>query len=294
MYKLWAAALFWGLNWPAVKVILASASPWTLRAAGVTGGAVLLTLATRFAGQSLTIPRSEWRTLIVASLLNVAGFNIFAVFAQLNLPTSRATILTFTMPFWAALFGWLFVGEKLDRLRTASLALGGLGLVVLSSPFWDVIKSGGFPVGLVFALGAAISWAAGTVWLKRYPLMAAPLASTTWQVILAAVVCTAGMLAFETPHLDLTRPAAALAFAYHVALPQAVAYVLWFSLIRTVPASTAALGTLLIPIFGVAGAVVLLDDWPTTLDVIGLALILSAVALDQIIRGWQIRHAVRG
>ena len=42
MWRIWAAALFWGLNWPVIKVLLTGAGPWTLRAAGLTGGAVLL------------------------------------------------------------------------------------------------------------------------------------------------------------------------------------------------------------------------------------------------------------
>jgi drug/metabolite transporter (DMT)-like permease len=292
MWKLWAASLFWGLNWPAVKIILASAGPWTLRAAGLAGGALLLTAATRAVGHSLRVPRPEWSRLLGASLLNVAGFNICAVFAQLNLPTSRATILTFTMPFWAAILGWLVLRERLDRLRFASLALGALGILVLSLPFWDVVRAGGVPIGLAFALGAAIFWAAGTVWMKRFPLTVPPMVSTTWQVIVAAVVCAVGMFALETPHLDLTRPVAAVAFAYHVVLPQALSYVLWFDLIRVVPASTAALGTLLIPIFGVLGAVLILDDWPSTIDVIGLSLILAAVAIDQIVRGWRARGSI--
>lgn len=285
MWKLWAATFFWGVNWPAVKLILPTASPWTLRAAGLTGGAVLLTLAARFSGHAMTIPRAEWSRLAVAGLLNIAAFNICAVFAQLNLPTSRATIITFTMPIWAAVLGWLFVGERIDRLKAISLALGVAGLGVLAVPFWPVIKQGGVPIGVAYALGAAVAWAAGTVWLRRYPLSSAAMPSTAWQVIIGAVVCTLGMLAFETPHLDLSQPHAAVAFAYHVALPQALSYVLWFGLIREVPASTAALGTLLIPIFGVAGAVLILGERPTALDLIGLALILSAVAIDQIFRG---------
>lgn len=284
MWKLWAATFFWGLNWPAVKLILPTAAPWTLRAAGLTGGAVLLTLAVRFSGQSMAIPRREWGRLAVASLLNIAAFNICAVFAQLNLPTSRATIITFTMPIWAAVLGWMFLGERVDRLKAASLALGVAGLCMLAVPFWPVIRDGGVPIGVVYALGAAIAWAAGTVWLRGYPLSSPAMSSTAWQVILGAAVCTLGMLAFERPYLDLSRPEAAIAFAYHIALPQALAYVLWFGLIRDVPASTAALGTLLIPIFGVAGAVLILGDRPTALDLAGLALILSAVAIDQIFR----------
>ncbi len=292
MWKLWAATFFWGLNWPAVKIILPTASPWTLRAAGLAGGAILLTLAARFSGASMVIPRAEWGRLAVASLLNIAAFNICAVFAQMNLPTSRATIITFTMPIWAAILGFLFVGERIDRLKTISLLLGVAGLCVLGVPFWPVIREGGVPVGVVYALGAAIAWAAGTVWLRKYPLSSPSMPCTAWQVILGAVVCTIGMILFETPHLDLSRPEAAIAFAYHIALPQALAYVLWFGLIRDVPASTAALGTLLIPIFGVAGAVLILGDRPTALDLIGLALILAAVAIDQIFRA-RLQTAVR-
>jgi drug/metabolite transporter (DMT)-like permease len=286
MWRIWAAALFWGLNWPAVKIILGASSPWTLRAAGLSGGAVLLLAYGRLSRTSLAVPREHWRTLAIAGLFGVAGFNICAVFAQLSMPTSRAAILTFTMPLWVALFSWLFLNEALDRLRIASLALGALGLGLLSVPFWPVIRSGGIPFGLLYVLGAAITWAAGTVILKRWPVKAAPLAITAWQVVVAALICTIGMLLLERPYLDLARPEAALAFAYHIALPQAAAYVLWFSLMERVPASTAALGTLLIPIFGVVGAIAMLGDWPTPLDVAGLCLILTAVGLDQIIRAW--------
>lgn len=285
MWRMWLAALFWGLNWPAVKILLTAASPWTLRAVGLICGAALLAAFTLFSRQSLRIPRRSWRHVAVAGLLNVAGFNIFAVFAQLSMPTSRAAILTFTMPFWATLFAWIFLKEPIDRLRAASLALGGSGLVILSSTFWPEFQAGRLPFGLVYVLGAAISWAAGTVYLKKFPIAAAPLAVTTWQVVVAAIVCCLGMWMFETPHLDLSKPHILAAFAYHVALPQAAAYVLWFSLIRHVSSSTASLGTLLVPVFGVIGSVLILGDRPTAIDVAGFVLLFAAVQLDQFFRG---------
>lgn len=285
MWRMWLAALFWGLNWPAVKILLTAASPWTLRAVGLFCGALLLAAFTLFSRQSLKIPRGAWGTVAVAGLLNVAGFNIFAVFAQLSMPTSRAAILTFTMPFWATLFAWIFLKEPIDRLRAASLTLGACGLVILSSTFWPEIQAGHLPFGLVYVLGAAISWAAGTVYLKAFPIAAAPLAVTTWQVVVAAVVCSLGMWMFETPHLDLSEPKIMAAFAYHVALPQAAAYVLWFSLIRHVSSSTASLGTLLVPVFGVIGSVLILGDRPSAVDVAGFMLLFAAVQLDQFFRG---------
>lgn len=284
MWRMWLAALFWGLNWPAVKLILTAASPWTLRAAGLACGAIVLAAFTVLSRQSFSIPRAAWRHIAVAGLLNVAGFNIFAVFAQLSMPTSRAAILTFTMPFWATLFGWIVLRDPIDRLRAFSLAIGACGLAILSQSFWPQIAAGQLPLGLVYVLGAAISWAAGTVYLKRFPIKADPMAITTWQVVVAMVVCTGGMLLFEVPNLDLSQPTIAAAFAYHVVFPQAVAYVLWFGLIRHVSPSTASLGTLLVPVFGVAGSMAILGDRPSTADFAGFALLFLAVLTDQYFR----------
>lgn len=284
LWRMWLAALMWGFNWPAVKIMLATSSPWTLRAAGLSGGALFLLVLARATRTSLAVPRAHWRTLVVAGILNVALFNICAVFAQLSMPTSRAAILTFTMPLWASLFAWVLLGETIDRRRSAALALGLLGLTLLAVPFWPILASGQVPFGLVYVLGASTSWALGTVYLKGHPVPAAPLATTVWQVVVAAIICCVCMGLFETPHLDLTAQPQLLSFVYHVIFPQGVAYVLWFEFARRASAATASVGTLLVPIFGVAGSVALLGDWPTPLDVAGLVLILGAVLLDQVRR----------
>ena len=284
MWRIWLAALFWGLNFPSVKILLGGFSPWTLRAVGLSLGAAVLATLTKASGQSLAIPPKHWRPLAIAGLLGLATFNICAAFAQLTMPASRAAILIYTMPLWSVFFGWLFLGEQIDRLRTVALALGTAGIGTLSVPFWAALQAGQPPYGLVFVMGAAISWALGTVYLKKSQVEGSLMAITTWQVVAGAAAATAGMLLFETPRIDLS-PVITATLAYHVIFPQAVAYVLWFSLISRVATSTAALGTLLVPIFGVIGSVIILGERPTILDLGGFALILLAVVLDQGYRG---------
>jgi drug/metabolite transporter (DMT)-like permease len=283
VWRIWLAALFWGLNWPAVKILLGSISPWTLRSVGLTLGGLLLAAVTLASRQSLAVPRQYWRQLITAGLLAIAGFNICAVFAQLSMSASRAAILTYTMPLWSVLFAWIFLAEPIDRLRGLALGIGAVGLALLSLPFWAQLQEGQFPAGLAYVMGAAISWSLGTVYLKRCKIPGTALALTTWQIFVGAAVTTAGMLLLETPHLDLT-PVVAATLAYHIIFPQAVAYALWFGLMARVSVSTTALGTLLVPIFGVLGAVLLLGERPSAVDLVGFALILAAVVLDQ---GWR-------
>lgn len=286
MWRIWVAALFWGLNWPIVKILLDGAGPWSLRSFGLSLGYLLLAATALVSGQSLAIPRQHWVRLVVAGLLNVVGFNICSVFAQITLPASRAVILTYTMPLWSVVFARLMLGERIDALRAGALALGACGIVLLTRPFWPQFATLDVPVGFMYVMGAAICWAAGTVYSKARPVAATPIAITAWQIFIGACVATAGLYFFETPRLDLDRPEIALTFAYHVIFPQAAAYALWFGMIARVPASTAAIGTLLVPVFGVLGAVILIGERPTPLDMVGFAIILSAVLLDQGVRTW--------
>lgn len=280
MWRIWLAAFFWGLNWPIVKILLDGFSPWTLRAVGLSCGAAFLALVTVLSGQSLKIEKRYWRDVIVAGLLGIAGFNIFAVFAQLSMPASRAAILTYTMPLWSVLFARIVLAEPIDRLRGISLAIGAAGLAILSIPFWRQMQGGQIPIGLLYVMGAAISWSLGTVYLKFRRVEGPPLALTTWQIFTGAIVTAVGMLLFEVPRIELS-PVIAAALAFHIVFPQGISYVLWFSLITQVSASTAALGTLLVPIFGVLGAVLLLGERPGLVDLSGFALILLSVLIDQ-------------
>ena len=57
-----------------------------------------------------------------------------------------------------------------------------------------------------------------------------------------------------------------------------IAYGLWFSIIRRLPAMTASLGVLGSPVIGVVASVLILGERPTGTDIIGFVLILAASA----------------
>ncbi len=274
-------ALLWGLNWPAVRVVLSWWSPWTLRAVGMGAGALLLFALALARRESCHVAPDQRARLAGSALLTIVGFNLCTAFAQLGGSTSRAAIITFAMPVWAVLLAWLFVGEKPDRWRIGAVALGVAGLALLAAP---LLAAGGSARGPLFALGAGVSWAAGTVFLKRFPIRAAPLAATAWQLTVGALVAAAGGLLIGAPSVhDGATVWPALwfwvALIFHVVLATAVAYVIWFDVVARLPAGVAALGTLLIPVVGVAGAMLLLGERPSHADLGGFALIISAAGL---------------
>lgn len=273
-----ALGIFWGLNWPTVKVLLTVFPPFTLRAIGLGLGTVGLAALAAAMHQSLLPRRDELAHLIATGLLTVLGFNVFTAFGQLFTETSSAVIVAFTMPMWAALLAVIFLGERLSLNRVLALLLGMLGLAVLVHG--DLEKFVASPAGPVCMLAAALSWAAGTVALKARDWSIAPLARATWLVGVSAPFAALGAVLFEQP-LSQSLPATPLflVLVYHVIFPMIVCHAAWVSLVGRLPASVAAVATLLIPVVGVASAGLLLGDDLSASKLLALALVLTSVAL---------------
>ncbi|HRP78024.1 MAG TPA: DMT family transporter [Aquamicrobium sp.] len=274
-----ALALFWGLNWPAVRTVLFELPPWTFRAVGLGAGALFLFAFATLRGHRLTLRREEVAPVLVAGFFTVTAFNLLLAFAQLAAPTSRAVIVTFTMPIWAVIFAWIFLGERLDRRRWLGLGFGIAGLVALG---WPLVSAGSFSVGLLLALLAGMGWALGTIVMKRFPVATPPMTLTAWQLAGGSFVAAIGMAVFE-PQVLATgiawsefRPETWIALFHHIVFSQSLAYMIWYRLLSRLPAGTLSLSTLMVPAIGVVSSVLFLGETPTAADFAGLALMTLA------------------
>lgn len=275
-----AIGLFWGGNWPAVRFILRDLPPFTLRAIGFTTGALVLLGWARWRGLPLRVTGREWPWLAVTGLFTILGFNLATAFAQLRMPTSQAAIIAFTMPCWALLMAWGLLGESVRPRQWLGLATGQLGLVVLLGPAALAARTEDL-VGPVIVLGAALSWALGTVLIKRRGHWEShPVVITGWQF----AICAAPMIGlaawWESPPppgdwLGTTW----LALGYHLVFSICLAQMLWFRNVNRLTLGQSTISTLIIPVVGVLSASLLLGEPLTLQVVIALLLILAAIAI---------------
>src|SRR5262245_25849413 len=163
----------WGTTWVTMRMALEDIPPFSMRLATLSCGAVVLTGFARLQGRALAIPhRRTWIHICMASLFNIVAFSVFTPFAQLAADTSRVAIMIYTMPIWAAMLALPILGERLTPTRIAALALCIAGMSILIAPLAGL----GIPVGILLAVAAAMSWAAGTVYLKWAKLEGDPMA----------------------------------------------------------------------------------------------------------------------
>lgn len=259
-----------------MKIALSEIQVWPFRSLSLlVGGGTLLAIA-KLSGQSVRVPTSEIRPLLFCALFNMIGWHLFSGYGVSMIEAGRASVIAFTMPVWAALLGLFMLGEKLTRSKLLSLALGIAGLVVLIGG--DLAHLDAAPLGAFLMLGAAISWAMGTVLMKRYSWSIPPGVLAGWQLVAGGVPITIGALLFsDYPNpADLSLPALA-ALAYVLAIPMVFCHWAWFKVVRLFPAALAAIGTLAIPIVGVFASAAMLDEAIGSRELIALALVCAAL-----------------
>ncbi|MEM1201064.1 MAG: DMT family transporter [Pseudomonadota bacterium] len=276
-FLLAGVTLFWGANWPGMKIALAELPVWWFRSMSVGAGALGLLVIARLSHGTLRVPLREMVPLAVCAIFAIMGWHVFAAYGVSMMPAGRASIIAFTMPVWASIFGSFLIGEPFTKPKVIGLMLGLGGLAVLMGE--DLVVLGAAPVGGLFMLMAAISWGFGTVLFKRQAWSAPVATIVGWQLLTAFVPITVVALLTE-PVPDLTALSAKTwwALAYLFALPMVFCQWAYFKVVTIFPAAIAAMGTLAVPIVGVYSSALILGEPVGWQELTALVLICSALA----------------
>ncbi len=267
----------WGLNGVAAKLSNTGYSPVFLTLVRAALGGALVFLWCRWRGIRLFERDGTLWTGILAGLLFALEFLL--IFVGLDFTSvARSALLVNTMPFWMAVGGHLFLGERMTVRKFAGLLLAFGGLVFifsdkLSQPGPDAI------IGDLMSLGAGLAWAATYVVIKGTKLAHAGAEKLLlYQLAVAAVVAVI-VLPFSGPAIRDANAVATWALLFQAIYIVAVTYVMWFWLVRHYPASGLASFTFLTPAFGVLFAGLILGEPLGATIFIALVLIAAGLVL---------------
>lgn len=261
--------LMWGTNWVMFRVALDELPVLTFRSGALLSGVAMLALIVRLRGESFAVPKGRWPALIAASATNIFIWNIATSFAVLYLPSGHASVLAYTMPLWVALLGFVFFGQKLTGRLLIAIAVGAIAVLALMLPnFTSYARA---PLGLLWGLLAAVSWALGTFIVKRTDWGGMRLSLTFWQVLITLPPMLLGMVLIEGLPRQWPSAPTLLVIVYTGALPMAFGTAVWFTLVRLLPAQVAALSSIAIPIVAIVSGVVFLHEPLSALQAMAIA-----------------------
>lgn len=276
------ASACWGVGTVVSKVALDELAPVTLLVTQLAVS-VLFLLAVSRRGSSDRPARSSRGRAMALGLLNPGLSYALALVGLSLIAASTSVLIWASEPALIVLLAFIFLHERLTWRLSAALAMALLGVLL-------VVYSGGFSgsaVGVLLTLSAVLACAIYTVlariWAVNDSVLPVTLdqqtAALAFALVLAITVAFAGDGQLSGPVSISEVSASAWVAALSSGLMYyALAFWLYLSALRQVPASVAGSFITLVPVFGVAAAL-LTGESLTLRQWLGAALVVSSVAV---------------
>jgi drug/metabolite transporter (DMT)-like permease len=259
-----------------IKIADRQLAPSTLIFARIGSAAVVLAAFAVWrlgARDTLAELRAAWRWLVVVGLGNTALPFWLLSWGEKRLDSGLASIIQGAVPIFNALLAFAFFRElRVSGLKLLGLAIGfvGVALLVGAQPHGKLLAA--FAV-----VGMALCYAFGSLVAGRYLKGTPP-------VIVALASCVVATIA-SAPAGVIQAPAGMwhgetiMAIVVLGVVGTAIAYLLFFEVIRTAGPSYATLVTYLVPPIALGYGAIFLGERFGVYAFVGLALILGGVAL---------------
>jgi len=268
-----AMSIIWGIPYLMIKVAVEGVSvPVLVFARTAVGAAVLLPLA--LSSGIPTIVRRHWKPLLGFAFFEIIAAWFLLSDAERHLTSSMTGLLIAASPIIAAILDRFTGGERrLGFKRIIGLAVGLSGVAVLAGPH----LAGGSAWPIIEVLLVATCYAIAPLIAARHLGDVPALPMTATCLGFAALVYGAPAAATWPTEMPSTR--VLLALAGLAVICTALAFIVFFALIREVGAPRALVFTYVNPAVALLAGVIVLNEPVTAWHIAGLALVLTGSVL---------------
>jgi drug/metabolite transporter (DMT)-like permease len=219
---------------------------------------------------------SAWAPFVAVALFNnVLPFSLIAL-GQTTIASGLASILNATTPLFTVIVMAASGEERLSPQRVAGVTIGLIGVIILRGGFdLDLAGQG---TGVALCLAAALSYGVAALLARRHLAKSPPLATATFQLMASSVMMVVIAGVVDRPwQLPLPGATTWLAIIGLAALSTALAYIVFFQVLRRSGAINVMLVTLLIPLTAILLGALALGEHIAPREIFGALVIGSAL-----------------
>ena len=269
-----AVVAVWGTNFVVIKLALGHLPPLLF-------AALRFTFAALPAVFLLPRPAVSWRNLAAYGwLIGVGQFGLMFIAINGHISPGLASLVVQVQVFFTIGLAMYFTGERLQRIQWLALLLasGGIAIILRHT------DGNTTPLGLAMMLLAALCWAGGNL-VAREAGRINMVAYVVWSSLFAAPpllllsLLTEGWPAISSALLAADR-SVWLAVGWQAWGNSLFGYAAWAWLLARHPAATITPMAMLIPLFGMGGAALWLNERLPAWKLTAAALVVSGLALN--------------
>jgi len=272
--------VIWGTTYLGIRITNETLPP--LIAAGtrfVIAGAVLFAVSTRRRdAEADPIGRPQWLAALLVGIGLIAFGNGSVVLAERNVPSGTVALIFALVPLWIALWDRFAGHRRLPGRVAIGILLGFVGAALL-------VNDARFAVpisGLLLAVSASMSWAAGSLFARGARLPHRPLVGNAMVMMAGGAVSLLwGIARGELTLVDPDRfsKASLLALGYLVVFGSWIAFTSYVWLLRNARTSLVATYAWVTPMLAVYLGHLIANETLRSRSLIAGGVVLAAVAL---------------
>lgn len=262
----------WGLNFAISKIGLEQLPPLFLSASrfSIVGLAVFI----------LPKPKVGWRIIFgIAAFIAIIKFSLLFIAIDIGLGAGLASVIVQGQVFFTIILTYVLHKEELNRTQCLGLLIGFIGLVIIG---FDDGRDFNF-MGFCLVVLAALSWSFANMFFRNIG-SASTVAVIVWASVIAAPIIWIMSYVLEGPgviyqtviSIDLVSITVLL---YIALLSTFFCYSAWGHMLSKYPAAKVTPFALLIPVSGLLGGVLLVDETLSQVAQIGIITIMAGLVI---------------
>jgi drug/metabolite transporter (DMT)-like permease len=286
---------FWGSSYLFIKIgIDAGLTPFTLVTGRLLVGSILLGIVVRASKETLPRDPMMYMKIAILGFFGIALPFVLITIAEQDVPSSLAATLTAPVPLFAILFSAALLAERITPAKVAGILVGLVGVGVLMG--FDPAQIGQSDLTPQLLLVAAtVSYGFAGVFARRYVVGMRPMVPAFIEVGSAMLMVLICALVFENPIGLVTTLSGQALFAviWLGVFGSGLAYLAFFRLIGAWGPTRTAFVAYLLPVWGIALGLIVLNEPIQSGLILGTALVIVGIALVNVERGSLVSGAGR-
>jgi drug/metabolite transporter (DMT)-like permease len=275
-----ALGFMWGTSYVFIRLGVQTLPTFTLIAARLGIGLVLLAAVVGLAREALPRSRRIYGHLLVMAVVNIVLPFFLITTAERSVDSNLAAILNGSVPLVVIILAALVLhDEPMTVNRLAGLLVGYLGVIVLVSHNLFEATSQSSLEGELALLGSTICYGAGAVYARHNMRGLRPMIPALFQVAFAFVISATVAVLAENPFGIAWNVDALVAVVWLGLLGSGLAYLVNFRLLARIGATRTSLVAYLLPVVGIVSGALMFNEQVDGRVVGGTVLILGGVAL---------------
>jgi drug/metabolite transporter (DMT)-like permease len=284
-----AVCIIWGTTYLALRIAVVGFPPFLFTALRQTTAGLLLAGFMFTLGKAAIPSRAQIFHQAIGGFFMLSLGNGLVAWAEMHIPSGIAAIICSMMPVLVIMINLVSSREERPTLPIIlGVILGLIGIIMIFGEHIAEFSKTEYLIGIVLTFAAVISWAGGSIWIKKKNTESNPFVNAGLQMFFGGLWCFPLSLLFDDLSNVTWTAEAAYSLIYLIIFGSIIAYASYSYALRKLPMTIVSLYAYVNPLVAILLGWFVLEE-KLNLKIV-FAFILTVAGIYIVNKGYQLRN----